>query len=92
VRRTLEIANVQGMMPFNETVAEGLASLAAAALRSPERARPGLVGAHVEDATARAGVTIVRAQVENEAPVHRVAADAGTRESDPPVDEGQLAA
>lgn len=88
VRRTLEIANVQGMMPFNETVVEGLASLATAALQAPERVRPGLLGARVEDAAkARTGITIVRAQVENEAPVHQVAA-----ERDAPGDEGQLAA
>ena len=93
VRRTLEIANVQGMMPFNETAHEGLASLAAAALRSPERARPGLVGARVEDAAkARSGITIVRARVEDEAPVHQVAAELRTSELDAPGDEGQLAA
>jgi anti-sigma B factor antagonist len=93
VRRTLEIANVQGMLPFNETAAEGLASMAAGVLLAPERAHLGLLNVHVQDvAKTRAGVTVVRARVADDAPAHRVAAESGTLEIDLPGDEGQLAA
>jgi anti-anti-sigma factor len=93
VRRTLEIANVQGMLPFNETATEGLASMAAGVLPARKRAHLGLVNARVEDvAKVRAGVTVIRARVADEAPAHRVTPEGGAREIDLPGDEGQLAA
>ena len=93
VRRTLEIANVQGALPFNETVSEGLASMAARVLLAPERAHLGRMNVHVEDvAKAREGVTIVRAQIADETPMRKVAAESGMFEIDLPGDDGQLAA
>jgi anti-anti-sigma factor len=93
VRRTLEISNVQGMLPFNETAAGGLASMATGVLLAPERAHLGLMNVHVEDvAKVRKGVTVVRAQVADEAPGRNVAAERGPFEIDLPGDEGRLAA
>ncbi len=94
VRRTLEIANIQMIMPFHETPEAGLASLAAAVLRAPhgEPAAASLA-ARVEDVPprTRAGVTILRAQVADEPAVLPVAAE-HQAELDAPGDEGQLAA
>lgn len=94
VRRTLEIANVQGIMPFNQTPEDGLASMAAGVLRAPEQVRPGLLGAKVEDVAGapRAGTTILRAQVSGEQAAHAAAVEHGTNERAARGDEGQLAA
>jgi anti-anti-sigma factor len=95
VRRTLEIANIQMIMPFHETPEAGLASLAAAVLRAPRRMRAAATLAetveHVPPKT-RAGVTILRARIADEPAVQPVAAELDAAEIDPPGDEGQLAA
>jgi anti-anti-sigma factor len=72
VRRTLEIANVQMILPFHATRAEGIARIdelaseprAAAPLRIPEAAaQPELVRRRTD---ARRGVTVLRARVTDE--------------------------
>jgi anti-anti-sigma factor len=59
VRRTLEIANVQGRLPFHATREDGIACLAARRRGTSERG----------------GVTVVRARIADDAPLRQVATE-----------------
>jgi anti-anti-sigma factor len=78
VRRTLEIANVQGSLPFHATRTDGIAGLTAKRLadRQPGGAVAGTAGAVAgRNQRVRGDVTVVRARIADDRPLRSVTGD-----------------
>jgi anti-anti-sigma factor len=73
VRRTLEIANVQMVLPFHATRAEGLASVTAPRTRLPRSVHIAAAQPALEQPVTRAepNVTVLRARVADETTIMR---------------------
>jgi anti-anti-sigma factor len=93
VRRTLEISNVQGSLPFHATREDGIAALAA-----PRRAGPRSAVAEPSaptgraSASARGGVTVVRARIAADPPRWSAAGDLDPGHAPPQTGEERRAA